>query len=930
MPIIGCPSCTQALQVGDEFFRSGKDAKCPKCNNRFPVATGILHPASHMQTTIPSGPPQHPKVQGNPLNAARQQVEPFPASFGDSAPILSTVAQVPVTLGKPNSSMVKIVGLVVFGIGLMGIGGFVTTLVARSSLNSSIEKNLSGTAARLPQATQTPNVSNTDDVSSGTHTKDSRQTSSLKENENRESNELRKELQKLRQEKDDLESQKKKLDQQMKELQDQIRNLVSQSERLREWQTMSLVVYGAPGAAIGFVDTGKNDLLVKRRVDDHFSVAALRAAENASVPRIRMDSANMRVLLASIKEGDPAPSNCVQEIEKYWKPQRFFTIDDDSNHRLVTFQDATAKNHRVAFFSNAKNDSLEYQAFSKTTATVQRAQLIPGTVRIGNGAEIKSILQHGEFIDYCLLNIAQKCETKDRAQRLLMIKVLSELGKNETVNYVSEISSAFGFQNSKAVPISDLCSYIEDGAVAKLTSLGLRVIERERIGELLAERKLLEDKMKLVVSELGIGKSPDGWSLSSNLRFERVPSEFGRDNFKYQRLLTATHLVLLEIKPPIEGGLYHVSCRLIDVDSGEVAWSDDGEQNHVTPTNAHFTSDGRIARVTFKQPPAMPSSFRGVEDPPVIPFPSMSNAKSFVVAVDKISPEGDVTYRPLFQRNRIIVPKQLVTSIVDADYIEKADQVPTPERLRYVAYRILTNTLPPAGKINFVDGNQAVVNLGARHGVKTGDRLRVMRYSNPSTAKSPASSPGSGYLLSTELVVTDTSDLTCKAFKEVSGTENYWTGDSEIVSDDLAIVKFHQRPRIFVPIPAFEPPQQKLAVQMNYDNPLRAQRLRDQALEAAREVVSTVTQAFDQFQAEVINDVDKPSGFSNEQSGRVRRPTSPATAEQKLTNEITHTVSSSITHLAEGKYHVRLAVRPAHSQELAEQLEFTYMKATRK
>jgi hypothetical protein len=267
---------------------------------------------------------------------------------------------------------------------------------------------------------------------------------------------------------------------------------------------------------------------------------------------------------------------------------------------------------------------------------------------------------------------------------------------------------------------------------------------------------------------------------------------------RYERLFCASHMLVPQVRWAQRGGLYELDMRLIEVDTGQVLWSGQGDRFAEGQKQAPeqvgrplaLPSGGKLVAINF-HPRA--SSGKSSHPPQHAHTPlhnslfgsstmdsnQVQGAPACLVRLLPTTATGMLDVRDLFGWRRCTLP---ASAVKESKPVASLAEVPANEELRYLVWRIAQAVLPPAGDILSMDGATIKISLGRSDGIKPTDRLLIVRRGIDG---------GSEEILSCEPSVSQVDDEQSAA---VVDTENA----AVLQPGDMVIVKRPLRPKIAV------------------------------------------------------------------------------------------------------------------------------------
>jgi len=197
-----------------------------------------------------------------------------------------------------------------------------------------------------------------------------------------------------------------------------------------------------------------------------------------------------------------------------------------------------------------------------------------------------------------------------------------------------------------------IASEIEDEAYAKLTRIGVGVLEREELRTILQERAMP-----------GLGAGFD-------------------DSKEYGLLACATHVAIIEIGPSARRGGCRVSVRLDDADTGEVVWADVRDRliRRHESADRYLLDFGNLVVINSNR-------YRGRTDTAGLHLSPIDreSTEQLLARVAYAEPSGDsrfVRIRDLFSSQSQVVERSRVDAATSKT-VESIEDIPPAQLMRY-------------------------------------------------------------------------------------------------------------------------------------------------------------------------------------------------------------------------------------------------------
>ena len=685
--------------------------------------------------------------------------------------------------------------------------------------------------------------------------------------------------------------------------------------------------------------------------------ATLRASRNWHIPRIGDDAALTREVFQRVAPGQMIPKELEATIRKeYWKPQRFGPYPPatkTSELELVVFRDLEKYDlrmgyHRPKGFSPPANsaetaalmlqpsdrEGLNFFPLGPAPERVPWSRVQPGSARRGPVEDMLRTLSDVDFLEYCILRIAQQLGSVEKDGKLqpkprpsVLVHVDIDI-PNDHEDFYKSLDVQLQQQGKQP-------EYIEAqgllGILAFFVDLGVRT-------SVPARRKALHEEMlqtdphrrakhlsRYVEDEIMARMSRCGISPISDKDRNLIASSGLKGALRGATDHDATHLLLVTVKNARTTGDYHLAMRLYREDGKEV-WTDEGDRVLDTAGvgSQYHVASGRPALVYLKEKAF--GNFVGQESPPVMPGiknRAVNERFSHLVYLESPVDSPVIQYRTLFQKDVFKTPRDQFESL---RLIETAGDVPQEHILRYVACRIAESTLPPAGRVLQANGQAAVVTLGQKHGLKAGDRLRVVRVRPaPTSLTEPGAVSGryyglfaqGDYFLPTQLTVTEAAERQATVTVSPTGLEHEYAENVALRENDLVLAKASGTRIVAIEAPILVQPIPLVITRLGLNTkPLVRQKFEMNAKQTGTQVTELLQSA--------LKNLGVPVVVAQAQDGRRKGSNGSREATHRVYGSITLSpkINVEARSSAQPVYRMELKVSPIGSNEVIEQFEF--------
>ena len=653
---------------------------------------------------------------------------------------------------------------------------------------------------------------------------------------------LREEVQKLEKDRGKLATDKDQLQQQRDALARELEGLIARRQALDKWKRAEFLLVNPNSFAVGLQSMPDGRFMVVQKSEGLLQQDAVKWAKKEGHHPIDKNPALTRRLFDQVAPGEVVPESLANEIRPYWSPRWFVPFPPERlNPPFLVFQDAERGQRRLGFFMGSKNNQLNFRGVAPTNDTIALSRVQVGSARAAEGDKILSSLNDVDFVDYCVLNAAQKLGSSDgkpsvvRVAIHLNVDALSEelkLSRQADTRGADHYFEFYARLHGKPYPrdarkepvriLREIAMYVEDELYQKLIKLGIPVVERQQIRAIINE------------SQFGKGLSPDAQDKITQVG--------------------ATHMLFADIQAPQAGGRFHIAFRLTDARRGEVLWAETGERLTPNPSlhQRFLLHTGSLAVVKVKQE-AM-AGFHGIEDPPIVMPAQLGKAaaREHLVILEGPSSGNSIRYRSLFDTLTHELPRTQFESVTP---VTKDAEIPATLQLRYVVWKFGSRLLPPAGRVLHVDGDRATIALGARNGIQPQDTLHVLRPTAAPAGDASAAGSNQHLLLATTLSVTEVSDGRSQVVIGDSGlpaVEN----ESALLPNDLVIANSRRTVSVALLAPGWKAPSRDVFFRLNMKLPVAYQRVVQETTKNSQQFKDRVGEGLRQLGIPVFSEVD--------------------------------------------------------------------------
>ncbi len=490
--------------------------------------------------------------------------------------------------------------------------------------------------------------------------------------------------------------------------------LLAKKEVIDKWRHTSFVLL-SNRTAVGVIADKTSEFKLETIAHFPESEYIAKIAQHFSIPTIVQDD-RLTESLGKNLIGSPIPRDLAKSLSKYWCAHKYVPVSKHDEGKLVVFRDMETNQSRVGFLISTKSDSLDFQAVGNRPETISRNRIQSGTARTGNPQRLASEPEV-DLLDLCALQIAQKMECDENVpsfqavavhvkvdeleEAMKLSKQLDQTWRDSYFDFLARSTNTTFTPDQRKEPTRVLRRFahvIEDEMRSRLGRLGLPLVEREELDTVIEERELAETK------------------------------HF--DQRRYSKLTSASHVVLIEVGKPSNGGVFRVDMRLTDVGSGSILFEETGDIGRPVATiaNNYFVHSGELA--VLSPIDSAPSSTGRKQKPLRLTSFNGSPSDSRLVLFEKAS-ASTLNYFDLFDDARQIASREGSK----LSRVSSFDTIPRDEKLRWLTWQILRSSLPTAGKVQTVGTENVVFNIGSNHGVRKGDQFQLIRQATDSTSR---------------------------------------------------------------------------------------------------------------------------------------------------------------------------------------------------
>lgn len=860
--------------------------------------SGNWVPASSVSGLMPAAPASPPLATQQPYQAsgAGQSLQSRGLDVAAAAPSF--------TQQKSPFANPLVIGAI--GLALMGLVAFGAWQMGRTTAPAVGEKKSSDSSkpSKGTKKSKDEDEGDAEGASEDTEVVSTKRKSKDDEPKlSREIEDLKKQRRALQSEVQTLDDKKAELDRKTRELEKKVKELTTLLENRKRWSEPQFVFVNPDHVAVGVVLLPDGSVKFQHKDEDLAARLAITTARESKIPRVACDKKLTHRLFQDFKKDEKVSNELMDEVRKILSPKKYLPVDLPIDQALtfVTFKNATKNEQVLGILKEIKSDHLVYTNFSKQDLNIAKSDLRPGSARVAQGQEIISSLKAGDFLDYCLYNVAHKlaaskyvaiavrvgvdempAEPQPSPRRAPLQVATNSPAAMATGILLNEFLNHIYEPRNPHASVKLAAQYVEDEVYSKLVKLGVRIVETEQL-----------DTVR-------------------QMQLTNVVDDVNR--------LNLTHALLVEVKAPQRKGEYHLSVRLVDAVNNEVICAESGDRVRGFDESEHVfhLGSGKIAAIETDNG-KVPADFKGLEQPPVVPVNRRPSAKLSrnLVYLESETP-STVKYRNLFDLKLQELPRKdkdkqdAIKSIVE---ITKPSEVPREMILRYVVCRLARSCQQIAGRVLEVQGQSgsqnisnrtAKVSLASADGIKPGDVLEVLRIHNlPDGGRSQE-------ILATQLTVTQVFDDHSLARILPTGLESEWPEVGELRAEDVVLPAVSPRRTVALVNPHFKMPSNRSPIGMTMSNPVTATRIKMTTGHVAETVNTILSKSFTTLGIAVALDaVAKEDRRTRVGFRIVEVPETPSQVLKRLKSQgVTHAVVWDIQPLDEVKYKITMAVYP--------------------
>ncbi|WP_339749015.1 GYF domain-containing protein [uncultured Rubinisphaera sp.] len=750
---------------------------------------------------------------------------------------------------------------------------------------------------------------------------------------------LRDEIKKLKEDRDSLKKERSELqddnnalERKQIDLQKNIDNLVSRLEAIKSWQDTEFVLFN-PGQTTVGMKVEPDCFRVVKIAEGSQAEDVIGACRNWHIPRVSDDPSFVRDVSKRVSPGDALPVELEKKItSEYWKRNNFVPFAPEISEReleLVTYRDLESYDMRFGVFLDADPKGLTYFSNGKDPQTISWSDVQAGSARRGPVDDVMRNLTSVDFLEYCLLRVAQKLgtptnhSTQAEIRPRVLVRVEIDVPDDHLRHYekidqqLEQQGQPLSSFQAEGLPAILLMGFMEANRASipgRRLQLRQQMLETDPHKKVRHLSRYVEDEVLARLSSLNLlAITQQDQNLLASMASLEQTLEMASVN-------DATHLLRVIVKNSRATGDYHLSVRLYREDGGEV-WVDEGDRVITSEgiASQYHVSSGNMGLIYLNEESY--ETFQGTETPKLVEElknRSSQEKYSHLVYVESRPDAETVEHRTLFSN---AVHSTAAEDVKSIKLIESLNDVPTEDLLRFIACRVAENALPSAGRVIEANEKAAIVGLGKQQRVAAGDRLRVMRMQsgprslgeiNPVADRTAGLLTSGEYLLPTELVVTQVASRQATVSISPTGLDDVWPGNLALRVNDLVIMKNQQNPVVAIEQLSIAPLDPRLRALLGR-NARTLQRFEQYTQETGTELTERIQSA-----VEVLNIPVIATGLP-----RSRTSVTSEQASHKVYGSITLSKNMNTKSVNPIPiYRVELKISPANSTQILEQFDF--------
>jgi hypothetical protein len=297
------------------------------------------------------------------------------------------------------------------------------------------------------------------------------------------------EIETLRRDNQDQKSNFEKLQQENQDLKEKV-------IFIDRWRRATFLVTDHNNHAAAIQVNAAGGLEVLAKAEHPWVAYADRVAHKFRIPRFDRDPRLARKLVAEAPLGQSLEERLDVDLRKHWRIHKYVPPGPEETPQLVSFYDILQKQHRLGFYVAADSQGLTFHPVGNATEKIPRSRIEPGTALKAAPASLK-LEPTTDFLDLCVLSIAQNLGTLENSPRLVTLAVNVSV---DTLEEFLELSKEpdtssndifFDFlarirrepyrpdaRKAHARSLRDAARELHDELVSRLSKCGIPLVER--------------------------------------------------------------------------------------------------------------------------------------------------------------------------------------------------------------------------------------------------------------------------------------------------------------------------------------------------------------------------------------------------------------------------------------------------------------------
>ncbi len=553
------------------------------------------------------------------------------------------------------------------------------------------------------------------------------------------------------------------------------REQMLEKKRLLEVWKNATFILASDRTAMAINTPRENQFRLLGRAQLHHADTAKKIAQRYSIPLIQHNLSNLEELSMSMVDGESFSANAADQLRQYWKVRQYLPSNIAESTPFLVFRDQEVSQLRIGYFLGVRKDSFEFVSTQGKHELIHRNRVESGSARLGSRAEIL-VEPETDLMDVAALEIARALSIQstspafhsvaihvkvdELAEALALSKKIDETENDRVIDLLSRLSGQKYVPDQRKEPTRILRQYanvLHDELSRRLVQVGVPVGNREDLDTLESERE-----------------------LASSEQF---------DKRRYHFATSASHVVTAAVGKPENGGRFRISIRLSDLNTQQVLLefnSDIGRRMESYASN-HFVHNGPLGILFDKDVANHRSNNSQQEALQLEPLGS----NHFEPRLGTFVKSGQqVKFYDLFGN----ASTPLDSARYERKPIQDPADIPADQKLRWLTWELAQASLPMAGRVRRVDGDEIEINLGKNQGVSDGAVFRVMRYDSSNGRSTQR-------ILPMEVKADTIGMNSTVAMLQKDGLSALWE-DLQVEIDDVVLQRGMSDPRVRICFPS--------------------------------------------------------------------------------------------------------------------------------